>query len=340
MNIPKTMKVLELSAYHSDQKEALQSLAIATRPVPEPGPGEILIKMEGAPCNPSDLLFVTGSYNFTKTLPCVPGFEGAGIIVKKGKGFSPWLKVGARVACGGQADREGTWAEYFVTDATSCLPLKKELPVEQAPFMLINPLTAMAMLDVAKAKGARAIVQSAAASQLGQMLIQFAKQAGVETINIVRRQAQVDLLKSQGAKHVLNSTDPNFKQTLTDLAAKLKATVALDAISGNFTGILVDALPNNSEIILYGTLGGQYMGDIYSRAFSYGMKTLSGFNLKVWSDSQGMLKKLRLFGNAQKLVSGGQLKTTIQATVGFEKAGDALVHYSENMTDGKVLIKP
>ena len=271
--IPEKMKVLELSAYHADPKEALQNLKIAERPVPQPGTGQVLVKIQGAPCNPSDLLSLTGTYNVVKPLPCVPGFEGFGTIVKKGSGFFPWLKIGGRIACGGQSDREGTWAEYFLAEAGSCLPLKKEVPDEQAPFMLVNPLTAMALVEVAKEKGAATIVQSAAASQLGQMVVKFAALQGIQTLNIVRRKEQVQNLKGIGAQHILNSSDEDFPAQLKSLSTELKATVALDAVSGNFTQHLLEQLPDGTHILLYGTLGGPYMDGLYSRAFSFGQKT-------------------------------------------------------------------
>lgn len=333
------MQVLELAAYHPDQIDAIRELKIATRPIPEPGPGQILVKMRGAPVNPSDLLFLRGTYNIVKELPCVPGFEGYGTIVKKGPGFSPWLKVGARVACGGQSQRDGTWAEYYLADATGCLPLSPKVPEEQAPFMLVNPLTALAMLDLAREKKATAIVQSAAASQLGQMLVPAARLQGFELINIVRRPEQVEILRKLGAKHILDSSLPDFKAQLQSLAHQLNATVALDAISGDFTSILVEAMPDRSEIILYGTLGGNYMNHIYSRALSFHMKTLSGFNLKNWSENKSMLKKVSLFRKAQKLFADGTVSTEIRDTVDFQGAVQAIENYARNMTGGKVVIK-
>lgn len=96
-------------------------LTLGQVPIPQPGPGQVLIRMAAAPINPSDLGFVKGSYGFQKGFPIVPGFEGSGTVVAAGSGLLPRLLVGKRVAC--SAALGGTWAEYLVASASSCFPL-------------------------------------------------------------------------------------------------------------------------------------------------------------------------------------------------------------------------
>lgn len=95
------MKAVQIDETVSDIETAINSLIIVERPKPKPGPGEVLVKIEAAPCNPSDLLFLQGMYGVRKSLPAVPGWEGAGVVVEAGKGVLPWLLKGKRVACGG-----------------------------------------------------------------------------------------------------------------------------------------------------------------------------------------------------------------------------------------------
>jgi len=124
--IPETTRALLLESYEDDLSKAIASLKVVQRPVPALSRGQVLVKMHAAPCNPSDLLLLQGKYGTLKTLPLVPGWEGAGEVIACGGGLlGRWL-VGKRVACGLQEDRDGTWAEYFVARADMCIPLKRK----------------------------------------------------------------------------------------------------------------------------------------------------------------------------------------------------------------------
>ncbi|MHB8862929.1 MAG: alcohol dehydrogenase catalytic domain-containing protein, partial [Pirellulaceae bacterium] len=117
MALPSHMRVVRLEAYHEDVTEAIRSLHVVEQPVPKPGRGQVLVKIEATPCNPSDLLFLQGKYGQLKKLPAVPGWEGAGTVVASGHGWlAGWLN-NRRVACGAAGDRDGTWAEYFLANA-------------------------------------------------------------------------------------------------------------------------------------------------------------------------------------------------------------------------------
>ncbi len=160
--IPETMFAVLLEEYRENIADAIDGLKLMERPVPVPGRGQVLVRIEAAPCNPSDLLLLQGKYGSLKTLPSVPGWEGAGTVVASGGGqLARWLN-GKRVACGIQDDRDGTWAEYCVANAAQCIPLKSKLSIEQAASLIINPLTAMGLLDTARRGGHPAAVHTAA----------------------------------------------------------------------------------------------------------------------------------------------------------------------------------
>src|SRR5262249_2346285 len=145
MALPASMRAVQLLAYDGQP----DSLSFARVPVPSPGPGEVLIKMAASPINPSDLMFVRGLYAFKKPLPAIPGFEGSGTVVASGGGIMARMLAGKRVACAA-ADPKiagGTWAEYLVTSAMLCVPLSKSLDLDQASMMLVNPLSAWALVQ-------------------------------------------------------------------------------------------------------------------------------------------------------------------------------------------------
>ena len=236
--LPQTMRALLLEQHDADLLKTIGSLKVVERPVRPLRRGQVLVRIEAAPCNPSDLLMLQAKYGALKTLPTVPGWEGAGTVVASGGGLlGSWLK-GKRVACSLQDDRDGTWAEYFVANATNCIPLDRRLPMDQAASLTINPLSAMGLLDTVARGGHRAAVHTAGASQLGRMLLAM---ADCPLIHIVRREAQVELLRSFGARHVFNSSDSDFPEKLRDACTELHATIAFDAVAGPMTGTVLGA---------------------------------------------------------------------------------------------------
>src|SRR4051812_39872965 len=208
--IPDKMRAIVLSEYREDIAEAIRDLQVLERPVPNPRRGQVLVKITAAPCNPSDLLLLQGKYGTLKSLPTVPGWEGAGTVIASGGGLlARWL-MGKCVACALRADRDGTWAQYFVADADKCIALRADVPIEQGASLIINPFTAVGLLETARRDGHRAAVHTAGASQVGRMMIAIAAEMHYPLINIVRRHEQTDLLNSLGALHVLDSSRESF----------------------------------------------------------------------------------------------------------------------------------
>src|SRR5438046_7825824 len=128
--IPEKMRAVVLNEYHYDIANAIGGLKVTERPVHAPRRGQVLVKIAAAPCNPSDLLLLQGKYGTLKTLPTVPGWEGAGTVVASGGGFLAGMLRGKRVACGLQGDRDGAWAQFAVANANECIPLKRRLKFE------------------------------------------------------------------------------------------------------------------------------------------------------------------------------------------------------------------
>jgi len=334
------MRALQIDKTHSDIKEAVHSLHVVEKEIPSPGPGEVLVRIEAAPCNPSDLLFLQGKYGVKKTMPAVPGWEGAGTVVKAGRGILPWWLNGKRVACGGQKDTDGTWAEYYLTKANACIPLRSDLPIEQGATLIVNPLTAVGLLEKGKEEKARALVQTAAASQVGRMLNYLAKEAGIPLINIVRRDEQVEFLKGEGAEIVLNSSDKDFRKILEEKTEELKATVAIDAVAGEMTGLLAEALPDKSKVFVYGALSEKACSGISPLSLIFEEKKVEGFWLRKWIEEAGFFGIMRASKKIQCVIAEGKFKTVIQKKVTLEEAPDALITYHEKMTEGKVILSP
>ena len=152
--LPPHMRAVVLKDYEGTP----QSLAAADFAVPRLRSGQVLIKMAASPIGPADLMFLKGQYGITKPLPVVPGFEGSGTVIASGGGWLGWGLVGKPVACLALEDGHGTWAEYMVTSADLCIPLFKHTSFEQGACLTINPMTACALVEIARTDGHTALV--------------------------------------------------------------------------------------------------------------------------------------------------------------------------------------
>ncbi len=329
---PATMRAVELRSYEEGE------VTVVERPVPRAGRGEVLVKIAAAPVNPSDLMFVRGLYGQRKRLPVVPGFEGSGVVVESGGGFMARFLKGRRVACAAPFDGDGTWAEYMVAPAAQCIPLRRGVGLEDAASMIVNPFTAWALMDIARRAGARGVVQTAAASALGRMVVRLAASRGVGLVNVVRRGEQAELLRAEGAEHVLNSEEEDFDERLSELCARLGATVAFDAVAGEMTGRVLRAMPKGGRAVVYGALS-QEGCLVDPRSLIFEDKRLEGFWLSKWLLEQNALRRIVTAGRVQKLLAG-ELKTEVRARLPLERAAEGLRLYAREMTGGKIVFAP
>ncbi len=328
-SIPESMQAVQLDKDGGP-------LSLRQIPVPRPGDGEVLIRMAASPINPSDLGFIEGGHGYQKSFPVVPGVEGSGTVVAAGLGLLPKLLLGKRVACARSATGDGAWAQYMLTRASLCVPLQTTISLEQGAMLVVNPLTVLAFFDILKHGRHSAIVNTAAASALGRMMVRLALKKNVPLINIVRREEQAELLFSIGAKYVLVSTEADFNQKLSVLAHQLKATLILDAISGEFTQQLINAAPDDSLILLYSNLSREPSRISPHSLWNHNIR-VEGFFLGTWATKQSLLKILSLSIEAQKLAKT-DLQSTIYRRMPLSSVQEALNLYQKNMTAGKILL--
>lgn len=331
--IPEQMTAVILESYNG--ADALQ---VVQRPVPQPGPGEVLVKVAASPINPSDLMFLRGRYGFQKPLPTVPGFEGSGTVVAVGSGTGLLGKylAGRRAACVTQQSGDGLWAEYVTTSVNFALPLAKVVSLEQGAMSVVNPLTAVALIDIAKKAGHKAVINTAAASVLGQMMHRLGQQEGIDVIGVVRREEQAALLKQQGVSHVFNSSEPDFAQQLHDFCHQHRVRLAFDAIADEMPQILLNAMPNHSKVTVYGGLTQRPL-PVHYQTFIFRDQAVDGFWLTTWVGQKSLWQSLLLWWKAQKLMQSA-LKTEVRARYSLPQARQAVADYENQMTGGKVLL--
>jgi NADPH:quinone reductase-like Zn-dependent oxidoreductase len=319
------------------QKEAGGPLSYEEIDVPRPLRGEVLVKMDSAPINPSDLALIKGGY-LERKYPFTPGLEGSGKVILSGGGILPSLRVGSRVACSPNPGADGTWAEYMITSAMQLVPLPKSVSLEMGSMMLVNPMTTMAFVHLARKEKHRAIVNNAAASSLGKMLNRMCQLHKIPIINIVRRESQAKELKALGATYVLNSSNSSFESELKELAEQTEATLFLDAITGSQTSLLLRAAPAGSKVMVYARLSGEACQADPAELIRED-KQIVGFQLGNWLKKQNMLFKLRFLSKVKKHLDK-ELSSDIRHKLPLSKVEEALADYQEKMSEGKIILKP
>ena len=375
----------------SDAKSGLQlrslikksgelEISLVNVPTPEPGPDEVVVRIEATPINPSDLGLLTGAADLstvkasgTKASPVITakipeagmramagrldesmpvGNEGAGVVIKTGSSDAAKALMGKTVSMIGGA----MYAQYRTLRVNECMPLPSGTTAADGASWFVNPLTALGMTETMRREGHKALVHTAAASNLGQMLNKICLKDGIGLVNIVRSQEQADLLRKIGAKHVVDSSAPSFMEDLTNALVETGATIAFDAIGGGrLAGQILTAMEAainrtakaaysrygsnvHKQVYIYGTLDPRAVeiNRAFGMAWGVGGWLLFPFLMKIGPvDGQ----KLR-----ERVVS--ELKTTFAShytkVVSLQEALDPanLAVYAKRATGEKFLINP
>ena len=228
-------------------------------PIPKPVGDQLLIKVHSSPVNPSDIYFMRGIWGIPLTHPFTPGWEGSGELIEVGEDACDYAKslVGKRVAFMIGTNKSYPWtvggsmAEYAVTEIKSVVPLIDEIDFEAGASSFVNPMTGLSMVGRLKELKTKSVIITAAASQLGRMLVNICKNEEITTICTVRKQEQVELVKGD---HVVNTSDADWKKQMAKICGELKPTGCLECISGSMVGDMMNCLAPGGTLILYGTL--------------------------------------------------------------------------------------
>lgn len=316
--------------------EPSEVLQVRDVPIPEPGPGEVRVRMIASPVNPSDLLVVRGRYGVLPRLPATPGFEGVGIVDKAGPGLLGKLVKGKRVTV--INDRGGNWAEYAVINARQARPMPADLPDDQAASFFVNPATALAMLrHVLRVPRGEWLLQTAAGSALGKMMIRLARHDGVRTINVVRRHDAMPELRELGGDVVLCSADGPIDEQVRKIVPD-GVKYAIDPVGGDTGTEVFQSLAADGRMLVYGTLSQQPLR-IDPRLMIAGKRVVEGFWLGHWMRERSIPAALLLFREIARLIRSGVLATETGTTYRLESIGTAAAEADSPAKRGKVLLK-
>jgi NADPH:quinone reductase-like Zn-dependent oxidoreductase len=306
-------------------------------PIAEPGRGEVRVRMIASPINPSDLLVIRGEYGRKPKLPATPGFEGVGVVEATGGGILGRLRRGKRVAVlNGQG---GNWQQHVVLPARQVVPVPQYVPDEHAATFFVNPASALVMTrHVLKIQPGEWLLQTAAGSALGRMIIRLGKQHGFRTINIVRRREQADELRKLGADVVVSTDHESIEECVKAATAGAGALYAIDAVGGETGSAALRTLAPGGKMLVYGTLSEQPIV-VHPRTLMANDLTLASFWLSNWVRTQGPMSMLGLFREIKKLMSEGVLTTEVGRTFAIDQIRDAVREAAKPGRNGKVMIR-
>jgi NADPH2:quinone reductase len=364
------------SLIHDDGEFELSLVAVE---VPSPKADEVVVRVEASPINPSDIanMFSVADMNTsqqagTAAAPIVTaripkermnavagrvgqsmtvGNEGAGVVVEAGSSAEAQALLGRTVALAGGA----MYSQYRCLQASQCMALPDGTTPAEGAACFVNPLTALGMIETMRHEGHRALVHTAAASNLGQMLNRICLADGIPLVNIVRGEKQASLLRSIGATHVCNSAAPTFIQDLTQALAATGATIAFDAVgggplAGQILGCMEAALtrsmkeysrygsPVHKQVYLYGTLDPS--PTVFSRNFGVAY-SIGGWLLMPFLQKIGPAREAKL---RERIVA--ELKTTFashytkEVSLAEALQLDEIAVYAKRATGAKYLVNP
>ncbi|MBN9085549.1 MAG: zinc-binding dehydrogenase [Reyranella sp.] len=361
------------------KKSGELELSLATVEVPEPGPDQVVVKVEATPINPSDLGLLLGPADMAaattsgsgaslkvtakvspQALPFLAarldqsmpvGNEGAGTVIKAGASDEAQALMGKTVSMVGGS----MYAQYRVLKARDCQPLPAGTTAAEGASWFVNPLTALGMTETMKREGHKALVHTAAASNLGQMLNKICNEDGIGLVNIVRSAAQAKILKDIGARHVVDSTTASFQDDLVQALVETGATIAFDAIGGGkLASQILTAMEialnktakeysrygsiTHKQVYIYGSLntGAVELTRNYGMAWSVGGWLLTPFLQKIGRPDQTRLRERVV--KSLKTTFASHYTRTISLPEVLDPANIAI--YNKRATGEKFLINP
>ena len=355
-----TMKSTYLNGFTQDARD-IEIIDVAK---PEPGPGQVGVRMLLSPVNPSDLNFVHGTYHAAlqriiwnrQALPdgevyfdpgqdtaCpVPpyalGGEGMGIVESVGSGFFARRLAGKRVAIAAPPPN-GAWKEFVVVDAMKAVPLPDSIPDEQGAMFFVNPFTAYVMTrDVLRVPRDQWLLVTAAGSALGKSVVRLGKLFGFKTLCVVRSDSNSEELRKLGADAIVETNRQDLIQSVSEITSGQGVGFAIDCVGGELTADVVRCLGLGGRLLVYGTLANSPL-TVPLRDLMMPGAEIAGFLLPNWLAEQSPLRLLGVLRTVKRLMARGLFDTDVTETFRLEQVSEAIAAATRPGRKGKVMLR-
>lgn len=311
-----------------DPQEVLQVKEVE---MPEPGEGEVRIKVSTCNINPSDVMFIHGLYGIRPQLPAVAGFEAAGAIDKCGDGVD--MPKGTRVTF----TAIGVWQEYVIVPAKMVIPVPDGISDEVACQAFVNPFTAHGMLGVAGLSEGQYLMLTAGGSAFSKFVIQLAAAQGIKVISVVRREDQREELMALGAAAVINTSDEDLPKAVKNLTDKQGVDYVFEAVGGEIGELSIRCLKPGGTMLVYGQLSLQPTPLVNSMLIFRNI-TVRGFWMSTWMAD---LPKDELMSITKKVfgsLAAQNLQADTEKAYSLEEVKEAVAHHERPGRKGKVIL--
>lgn len=323
----KTMKAIRF--YNTGDPNNV--LRVESLPIPEPEEGELRVRLQARPINPSDILFIQGAFGRSPKFPSLVGFEGAGIVDAVGQNVS--IVPGTRVI----VKSTGTWQEYQLVKPHEVIPIPDRLDIENAAQFAINPLTAWLLLDMLPPDFDGWILVTAGTSAVGKMIISLAIERGHRIISVVRKQEQVEALIALGAKAIINVSTENITERVESLTNGKGVSMAFDAVGGQQGTEVLQCLASGGRMVVYGLLSEQPI-TVLPEDMIFKQLTIESFWLAPRLDQLGSEGKAMVIEKAMNAFCDGNLFPNIEQRYDLSEIHAAIAHNLRPGRLGKILL--
>jgi NADPH:quinone reductase-like Zn-dependent oxidoreductase len=319
---------------HSRFGEAEEVLAVEERPVPEPGAGQVRLRIVLSPIHNHDLWTVRGTYGFKPELPAASGTEALGIVDALGEGVEH-LTVGQRVATGGTF---GAWAEYIVANAAGLIPVPDALSDESAAQLVSMPFSTISLLQFLDVNEGDWIVQNAANGAVGRMLAQLGAARGVHVLGLVRRAEGVEELRAQGIENVISTDQDDWRDQAARLTDGAPIVAGVDSVGGSASGDVLSLLSEGGTLVAFGAMNSPVM-EIASSDVIFKQAIVKGFWGSKVIQQLDAATRGALFGELIQRVTDGTLTLPVAGVFDAGDIADAVRLSNTPGRVGKVLLR-
>ena len=350
------MKAISINRVSDD----LSGVTLIDVPVPEPGPGQLRVRMTKAAVHPSDLNYIRGEYReaierliwnlgedrptfdvqrakFHPELPCIPGGEGVGVIESCGEGVPAEQWMGKRVALFA-GPPSGAWQECVIVSPQQVSPVSAVLADEQAALMMLNPLTALVMTRYVLGVGeGQWLLMSAGVSAVSRLVAALGRHYGFRTIGLVRDAKAIGQSQEQLADVTINTTQQDLREEIRRLTGGRGVQFALDCVGGTLAERMITSLTEGGKMLLYGTLAGPSL-TLYSRDLMMPNAFIGGFYLPGWLAAQTPDRLAAVMAELAELGAAGIFQTSVEAQYPLTDAIEAVRASLQPGRTGKILL--
>ena len=307
-----------------------------------PAPDEVLLQMLFSPVNPSDLHMVRGRYGYQPVLPASPGAEGVGIVLEIGVAVTT-VHANDRVICIGTWN---LWRERAICKASNVVSVPNTITDEAAATCYQNPLTAWALTQSVQQLGeGKWLLQTAAASSVGRLVLQLSKVYGFRTINVIHRRAQADIIRALGGDEVICTEDDSLGGRLQEITDGKGIEYAIDCVAGEVGGEIVRNLAPTGMLVQFGALSSHRQTDpakflmpVFSPRLIYSAAIVRGWWIPRWLETQSIENVRNVLTDLLSMIGDARLTLPPTTCIPLERFQEAITMADGGSSEGKKVL--